>query len=68
MMIESPKLLNKAELCTQLSISPRTIENMVKAGEFPPPVRLGKQVYWSEVAVARWREVLFLEQENWKKQ
>ena len=47
------ELLDKATLCARLNISARTVENMVKDGSFPPPVRVGKYVYWSEVAVPR---------------
>lgn len=59
------ELLDKASLCERLNISPRTVENMVKAGTFPPPVRVGKFVYWSEVAVATWQRRLFAAQEAW---
>ena len=58
-------LLTKAHLCERLNISQRTIENMVKAGNFPPPVRVGKYVYWSEIAVRKWQGRLFAAQENW---
>lgn len=59
------ELLDKASLCERLNISPRTIENMVKDGSFPPPVRVGKYVYWSEVAVRTWQRRLFAAQEAW---
>lgn len=59
------ELLDKASLCERLNISPRTLENMVKAGTFPPPVRVGKYVYWSEVAVRSWQRRLFAAQEAW---
>ena len=58
-------LLSKSQLCERLSVSERTIENMVKSGTFPPPVRVGKFVYWSEVAVRKWQERLFAVQESW---
>jgi prophage regulatory protein len=58
-------LLGKHELCERLTVSERTIENMVKAGSFPPPVRVGKHVFWSEAAVRKWQERLFAAQENW---
>ncbi|PLC49384.1 DNA-binding protein [Pollutimonas subterranea] len=58
-------LLGKERLCERLQVSPRTIENMVKAGIFPPPVRVGKYVYWSEVAVRKWQERMFAAQESW---
>jgi predicted DNA-binding transcriptional regulator AlpA len=56
----------KAAVCDLLNISSRTLENMVKAGKFPPPVRLGKQVYWSEVAVQKWQVRLFSAQDAWE--
>lgn len=59
-------LLSKAQLCGRLSVSERTVENMVKAGTFPPPVRVGKHVYWSEAAVRKWQRRLFAGQEAWE--
>lgn len=59
------ELLDKTTLCERLNISARTIENMVKDGSFPPPVRLGKYVYWSEAAVRAWQRRLFAAQESW---
>jgi len=60
-----PALLDKAGLCEQLSLSPRTLEYMVARGEFPPPVRIGKKVYWSEAAVRSWQRKMFSCQESW---
>lgn len=57
--------ISKQELCTTLRISVRTLENMVREGSFPPPIRLGKQVYWTEKAVSVWRRRLVAEQESW---
>lgn len=59
-------LLNKVTLCERLAVSERTIEMMIKRGEFPPPVRVGKHVYWSEVAVQKWQRRLFAAQESWE--
>lgn len=61
------QLLTKTDLCARLSISPRTVENMVKAGNFPPPVRIGKYVYWSSIAITKWQHEAFSDQENWTK-
>lgn len=58
-------VLSKKEVCAQLRVSTRTVENMVKAGEFPPAVKIGKSVYWSETAVLRWQQNRFAEQEAW---
>ncbi len=60
-----PRLLTKADLCNRFGFSPRTLENMVRAGDFPPPVRIGKYVYWSEKAVSGWQQRLFSAQESW---
>lgn len=59
------QLLGKTQICERLNVSQRTIENMVKTGSFPPPVRVGKHVYWSEIAVAKWHKRLFAAQESW---
>ncbi|MEO8837688.1 MAG: helix-turn-helix domain-containing protein [Herbaspirillum sp.] len=60
-------LLRKDQLCERLSISERTLENMINGGLFPPPVRIGKRVYWSENAVRKWQESVFSAQESWVK-
>ena len=64
--MQSAELLNKAMICAQLSLSPRCLELMVKRGEFPPPVRVGKHVYWSTKAIEAWRVRLFGAQESWR--
>ena len=61
-----PDLLDKPTVCQQLGLSQRGLEYLVARGEFPPPVKLGKRVYWSSKAVSRWRQRLFAHQENWK--
>lgn len=61
----APTLLGKTQLCERLGISDRTVENMVKAGTFPPSVRIGKHVFWSEIAVSRWQQRMFAAQESW---
>lgn len=60
-----PNLLNKAAVCALLSCSPRCLETMVKNHDFPPGIRLGKHVYWSELAVNRWLQETFARQETW---
>ena len=63
-----PVLFKKPEVCKQLSMSLRTLEGMVKSGTFPPPVRMGKHVYWSEAAIMSWKRRRFGPQEAWKPQ
>ncbi len=62
---EKASLLSKDCVCGRLGVSPRGLENLVRAGEFPPPVRLGKRVYWSDRAVERWLRRLVGAQEAW---
>ncbi len=59
-------LMSKEAICKALGISKRTIENMCREGSFPPPVRIGKCVYWSERAVQAWQHQLFAAQEAWR--
>lgn len=49
-----PKLLGKVEVQALLDVSDRTLEKMVRARQFPPPLRLGKTVRWSEAVVQQW--------------
>lgn len=58
-------LFSKTDLCERLNLSERTIENMVSRNEFPPPVRIGKKVYWSEQVVAAWKLKVFKRQQDW---
>ncbi len=59
------KLLNKEQVCERLNISPRSVENWVKEGRFPPPVRIGRLNHWSETAVERWTLLMFNAQQTW---
>ena len=62
----TPVLFKKSEVCERLVISPRTLESMVKSRTFPPPVRMGKFVYWSDAAIASWVTRMFGTQEAWR--
>ena len=61
-----PALLDKASVCQRLAIAPRTLENMVKSSQFPVGVRVGKHVYWSDLAVCKWQRLMFAGQEAWR--
>lgn len=58
-------LLDKQQVAHALSISIRTIDNLVKSGNFPPGVRMGRFLYWSQRAIAAWRRNQFAGQERW---
>jgi predicted DNA-binding transcriptional regulator AlpA len=64
--VAAPRLCKKSEVCARIGISPRCLENMIIAGAFPPPVRLGKYVLWSDKAVDFWIQDRFREQEAWR--
>ncbi|WP_430407345.1 helix-turn-helix transcriptional regulator [Hydrogenophaga sp.] len=57
--------LKKADVCAELGISQRTLDNLVQRNEFPPGVRIGKWSYWSSKAIENFRERAFSMQENW---
>lgn len=62
----SPKLFKKSDVCARLALSARTLEGMVSEGAFPPPVRMGKFVYWSEKSIDAWMVRQFGPQEAWR--
>lgn len=62
----TPVYLKKAEVCAQLGISPRTLENLVLAKKFPQAVRLGKWAFWSQKVLQDWHQRQFAVQEAWR--
>ena len=62
----SASLLSKKSLIARLGVSARTIENMVAANKFPPGVRVGKFVYWTEGVVEKWQSRVFGVQQGWQ--
>lgn len=59
-------LLDKQQVARTLGISIRTVDNLVKAGDFPPGVRIGRFLYWSQRTIATWRRNQFASQEQWR--
>ena len=57
--------LKKADVCNELGISLRTLDNLVQRNQFPPGVRIGKWCYWSSKALDNYRERAFRMQEVW---
>lgn len=53
-MIQQDPLMPKADVARTLKCSERTLERLVRAGGFPPPLRHGKEVLWFESVVHRW--------------
>lgn len=57
--------LKKSDVCAELGISARTLDNMVLNNRFPPGVRIGKWCYWSSKAIDNFRDREFKLQETW---
>lgn len=64
--IELATLLQKKALATRLGVSVRTLEGMVASGVFPPGVRIGRFLYWTEAAIEGWHQRIFSAQLSWK--
>ena len=60
------KMLLKAEVCELLGVSDRKLEKMVRANEFPNPLRHGKWLRWSQEAVDRWLRIALESQLTWE--
>lgn len=58
--------LKKNDVCAQLGISPRTLENLVLTNQFPPAVRVGRWAYWSAKVLDDWHRRQFAVQEAWR--
>ena len=52
--IAEPLLVRKAEAARLTGISVRSIDRLVSAGRFLPPVRLGGRVLWNRQALEQW--------------
>lgn len=61
-----PKLLGKNEVMDLLDVSDRTLEKLVRARRFPPPLRLGKTVRWAESVVQQWLLSKLEQQLSWE--
>ena len=59
-------LLTKSEVVKRLGISERSLEKLVKACKFPPPLRIGKQAQWVDSAVHKWLEQKVAKQLAWE--
>ena len=59
---EKPQLLiDLQNVLRRLSVCRTTLDAMVKAGEFPQPVRVRGRVLWPEAAVDKWISARFAE-------
>jgi excisionase family DNA binding protein len=49
-------MLDKAEVARQLVISTRHVDNLIRAGRIPRPVKLGESVRWPRREFEKWVE------------
>lgn len=53
---ERPVFLRTREVCRRVGYSKRHIDRLVKAGEFPKPIKNGyRTLAWKEADVLRWQ-------------
>ena len=60
------ELMTKVQVCELLQVCERTIENMVNAKSFPPPLRLGKTSRWARSVVESWLALRLRPQLEWE--
>lgn len=49
------RLISKERVCERTSISPRNLRELVKAGDFPSPVKISAQMHaWVDGEVTAW--------------
>lgn len=60
------RLITKEQVVQQLNISERKLEKMVRARDFPPPLRIGKQAQWVDTVVHKWLAKTVETQLNWE--
>lgn len=60
------RMLLKNDVATRLGVTERYLEKLVKCGQFPPSLRLGKRAVWAEQAVDNWLAEAVAPQLNWR--
>jgi predicted DNA-binding transcriptional regulator AlpA len=61
------RLLNKAQLAGAMSLSVRSLENLIKSGDLPAGVRVGRFLFWEESVIAKWHEMTFAVQRGFER-
>lgn len=63
--LQQTDILEKEAVCAMLGMKKCCLEGLVPRREFPPPVQLGRKVYWSRQAVEQWCNIKFAPQLVW---
>jgi excisionase family DNA binding protein len=48
--------IDQHELAEYLGVSTRTVRTLIKRGELPPPIRIGRKQIWLKGKFMRWLE------------
>ena len=62
----SLQLILKGAVAERLGVSERTIEKLVRARKFPPPLKIGKNAMWASDVVNRWLDQALAPQLTWE--
>ncbi|MDO5646315.1 AlpA family transcriptional regulator [Paracoccus sp. (in: a-proteobacteria)] len=54
MQHDTLKLMRLPDVLSHLSIGKTTLYDMVKRGDFPAPIKLGRASFWSSDQVSQW--------------
>lgn len=65
-MTSPVQLIFKSSVAERLGVSERTIEKLVAARKFPPPLKLGKNAMWAQDVVERWLAQALAPQTSWE--
>nr|WP_269117396.1 helix-turn-helix domain-containing protein [Ramlibacter monticola] len=57
--------IGKSEVAKKIGVKIRKLEYMIREGEFPPGVQIGKSLQWLEEVVDAWLERAFAPQREW---
>jgi predicted DNA-binding transcriptional regulator AlpA len=68
MASEPPLLLTAAEAATRCGCSLRTWRTRDRLGLTPPPVRIGRSLYWRPEELAAWVEAGCPDRKTWTEQ
>jgi excisionase family DNA binding protein len=53
---EEPTFVDKPQAAEMVGVSVRTLERLVAAGQFPPPIQFGRRRRWLRKGLSRWIE------------
>jgi predicted DNA-binding transcriptional regulator AlpA len=48
------KFYGAKEIVENLGISRKTLDNWVESGDFPPPIKIGRRIFWQKEVVDKY--------------